>query len=218
MEVKIVSSHPLVIRFLRGLLPAGFSRPDGSGPEPISNAESLARQFGPAVFVIDMLSAPIPFSRLVHLLRLRSPNNKLVVVADPDGGDDVELLRLLYMGIDGVVRIAESLEHDLQDAVCAVISGDIWAPPGILARYVRQSNLLFDASVRLRLSLTARESQVLQLLIRRLSNREIAQVLNVAERTVKFHVSNIFEKLQVQDRKAVLKALCLASETGIAGS
>jgi DNA-binding NarL/FixJ family response regulator len=51
--------------------------------------------------------------------------------------------------------------------------------------------------------LTAREGQVLQLLMRRLANKEISRALAISERTVKFHVSNILGKLQLEDRRGL---------------
>ncbi|MBI2956919.1 MAG: helix-turn-helix transcriptional regulator [Acidobacteria bacterium] len=52
----------------------------------------------------------------------------------------------------------------------------------------------------LRLSLTKRERQVMEFLLRRFSNKEIAEIIGISERTVKFHVSNILTKLQVNSR------------------
>jgi DNA-binding NarL/FixJ family response regulator len=51
-----------------------------------------------------------------------------------------------------------------------------------------------------RRSLTTREVDVLRLVVKGLVNKEIARVLNIAEVTVKLHVSHIFEKLEVKDR------------------
>jgi DNA-binding NarL/FixJ family response regulator len=48
--------------------------------------------------------------------------------------------------------------------------------------------------------ISQRESQVIDLVKRRLSNKEIGEVLNIRESTVKFHLSNIFSKLQVKNR------------------
>jgi DNA-binding CsgD family transcriptional regulator len=49
--------------------------------------------------------------------------------------------------------------------------------------------------------LTDRERQVMELLLRRMSNREIGTILRISERTVKFHVGNILTKLQVTSRR-----------------
>jgi two-component system NarL family response regulator len=53
-------------------------------------------------------------------------------------------------------------------------------------------------------SLTAREVQVLQLLVRSLTNKQISNALKFSERTVKFHVSNILSKLNLDDRRGLL--------------
>jgi DNA-binding NarL/FixJ family response regulator len=63
---------------------------------------------------------------------------------------------------------------------------------------------LLDTQLVAGQSLTARESQVLQLLFRRLTNRDIAYQLNISERTAKFHVSNVVNKLGLQNRRNLL--------------
>jgi len=79
--------------------------------------------------------------------------------------------------------------------------------------FVKQSKALLDAQLLPGHCLTAREGQVLQLLMRRSTNKEISHALNISERTVKFHVSNVLGKLQLGDRRGlsldrpVLKAL-----------
>jgi len=77
----------------------------------------------------------------------------------------------------------------------------------VLAEYYRQAELLLNEQLRPHLQLTARENQVLLLVIRRLSNKEIAGALGICERTVKFHISNIFAKMRVGDRRDLLTAV-----------
>jgi DNA-binding CsgD family transcriptional regulator len=55
-------------------------------------------------------------------------------------------------------------------------------------------------------ALTDREHEVLHLLERRLSNKEIASILRITERTVKFHVGNILDKLNLRSRQQVFAA------------
>ena len=69
----------------------------------------------------------------------------------------------------------------------------------------------FDAERRasaMQVSLTPREQEVLDFLLRRLSNKEIASILRISERTIKFHVGNIFHKLHVTSRQE-LSATCV---------
>jgi DNA-binding NarL/FixJ family response regulator len=77
-------------------------------------------------------------------------------------------------------------------------------PPEILVAFVKQAKMLLDVQLLPGHSLTAREGQVLQLLMRRLTNKEISSALSISERTVKFHVSNILSKLQLEDRRGLL--------------
>ncbi len=75
----------------------------------------------------------------------------------------------------------------------------------MLCAYIRQNNLLFEvAPLR---ALTAREDQVLRLLLRWHSNSGIARLLGITERTVKFHVSNIFARFRVKNRAALFAAV-----------
>src|SRR2546429_6686032 len=59
---------------------------------------------------------------------------------------------------------------------------------------------LLDRQLLAGQSLTAREGQVLQLLFRHLTNKEIAHQLNICERTAKFHVSNVLRKFGIENR------------------
>jgi DNA-binding CsgD family transcriptional regulator len=63
---------------------------------------------------------------------------------------------------------------------------------------------LLDTQLVAGQSLTAREGQVLQLLFRHLTNKEIAYQLNISERTAKFHVSNVLRKLGIENRRNLL--------------
>jgi DNA-binding NarL/FixJ family response regulator len=67
--------------------------------------------------------------------------------------------------------------------------------------FMKRERTLFETRLVPGHSLTARERQVLQLLMRGLANKEISSALEISERTVKFHVSNILIKLQLEDRR-----------------
>jgi DNA-binding CsgD family transcriptional regulator len=69
-----------------------------------------------------------------------------------------------------------------------------------LLAFVKQTKTLQDIQLLPGHSLTAREGQILQLLMRHLANKEISKSLDISERTVKFHVSNILAKFGVEDR------------------
>jgi LuxR family maltose regulon positive regulatory protein len=83
-----------------------------------------------------------------------------------------------------------------------VAQGKLWVSSNILEAYVRHSIALLKTVDESPIGpgITKRESQIIELVKRRLSNKEIGTILNIQESTVKFHLSNIFSKLQVNRR------------------
>ena len=105
------------------------------------------------------------------------------------GGED-EVIRLLQRGYRGYLGPNDPLGR-LKLALEALRRGEIWASRELLTRTL--GTLAAP-------SLTEREQEVLQLLAGGLSNRTIAERLGISERTVKAHVSNLFDKHGVRNR------------------
>jgi DNA-binding NarL/FixJ family response regulator len=103
----------------------------------------------------------------------------------------------------------------LTDAIRKVVDGDMLVAPAITRRLIEEfcRRPSFDEAKQKKLvDLTARELEVLELVGRGLSNREIAQTLVVAETTVKTHVARVLAKLDLRDRA---QAVVVAYETGL---
>jgi DNA-binding NarL/FixJ family response regulator len=139
-----------------------------------------------------------------RLLCLRCPQSKFMALLTAEKATEEEMLRLVYEGIDGCLALTELYGQEFPKALQSIMSGNLWIPHHILREYIRQTNFLLNSQLRPDPRLTARENQAFRLMIRRLSNKEIAAVLGISERTVKFHISNIFSKLKVQDRRELL--------------
>jgi len=146
------------------------------------------------------------------MMRARCPGSKFLALVSPDLKNDEEVLELLYIGVDGLVKFTDRVEEELAQAVRTLMAGGLWMPDRVVREYVRRTNLLLDTKLRPEPPLTARESQILQLVVRHLSNREIGGTLEISERTVKFHVSNIFNKTRVQDRRELLATITATTE------
>jgi DNA-binding NarL/FixJ family response regulator len=112
------------------------------------------------------------------------------------------MLRLLSVGVQGFVPY-EQVPSVLQPAIRTICSGGMWVDSNVLQQYMhhkkRERTSLNTANPALD-SLTAREDEILNLARRRLSNKEIASILSIQVSTVKFHLSNIFSKLQITSR------------------
>lgn len=156
----------------------------------------------PVIFVIDHGTLPMPLSEYLRGLRVSFPQGRYIVL-DKEVSEE-ELLRLLLLGIHGFVRY-DQVTKSLAASICRVFAGDICVPEGVLQKYVDYASKLIAAKGSLRRGLTRRENQVIELVRRRLSNKEIAEVLRVSEATVKFHLTHIFAKLQVHDRHSLIE-------------
>lgn len=206
LHVQVVSCHPLVALTIRDILSRDKTLPARFSLESCVDPRKVPHHDGPFLFILDSCSLPPELPAIRRLLYLRYPDSKFLALLSPEQGTDEEILRLLYGGIDGCLAFTELLAQKLPCALRAIMSGSLWIPGNVLRQYVGQTNSLLDAQLRPDTRLTARENQAFQLMVRRLSNKEIAVALGISERTVKFHISNIFSKLRVQDRRELLTA------------
>jgi DNA-binding NarL/FixJ family response regulator len=136
-------------------------------------------------------------------LRANSPGSKFISLLAPAKGNDAEQVRLLHHGIEGFVELSDTWKTELPQAVRSVLGGQYWVRPEILASFFKQAQVLEEARLLRGKSLTVREGQILRLLLRHLTNKEISRLLAISERTVKFHVSHILTKCGLEDRRGL---------------
>ena len=115
----------------------------------------------------------------------------------------------MLRGVEGFVLYSNTAK-DLVRALRQLAIGHLWLPRSVLEYFAQQAA---KATSKNRSEvLTPREAQVLALLTERFTNREIAERLGVAERTVKFHVGHLFDKLGVHDRRCAAEVADLLAE------
>jgi len=130
-------------------------------------------------------------------------NLRVVLLVPADEQDRLKSLYALNNGADGIVAMSTELNVHLPKAIQAVVDDHLWMSRRVLEDYVKQTKpLLRQAS--LASEFTTREEQIISVLKRGLSNRQIAKMLGISERTVKFHVSNILRKSQIGSRKELV--------------
>ena len=203
IAVQVVSSHPLLMRAVEKTLARVRDFPAHILPPALTEAEAVSQGDFPRLFILDSCSLRADLGRLAGRCRASSPGSKFLVLLSPGSKSLDEVTRLFYWGIDGFVELHRTWQTELPLAIQNILKGQLWVPPEVLLVYVHNARTLLDAQLLPGHSLTARESQVLQLLMRRLTNKEISSALSISERTVKFHVSNILGKLQLQDRRGL---------------
>jgi len=176
-----------------------------------ASAEQLlgeCHRVDPSVVLLDM--AVPGASEAAVALRLSHPGLRIVALG-MHGEDDV--VACAEVGIVGYVDRDASLT-DLIATVRSVANGELLCTPRIAARLMRRVGELANqpGSPREPTRLTRRELEVVALIDEGLSNKEIAQRLNIELPTVKHHVHNVIEKLGVRSR---VQAAARARRSGL---
>jgi DNA-binding NarL/FixJ family response regulator len=183
-------------------------------------AELAAAGRGPDVVLMDVRMPVLDGLEATRALlggepREDAPAPRVVVLTTFDLDDYV--YDALRAGASGFL-LKHAPAAELLQAVRVVAAGDALITPGVTRRLIadfvaarRSADRTPGRPERLA-ALTERETEVLRLVARGLSNSEIAGALVVAEQTVKTHVSRVFTKLAVRDRA---QAVVLAYETGL---
>lgn len=108
------------------------------------------------------------------------------------------LLKAVDIGVNGYL-LKDSESSELKKAINAIVNGEDYIQPSMIPVLNAKKIDINNDNVKIE-KLTRRELEVLELLAYGMYNKEVAEQLNISERTVKNHVSNIFKKIEVTDR------------------
>lgn len=160
------------------------------------SAVSAYRKHHPNLVLMDLRLPGISGAEAATALLRQFPDAAVLMLSTHSGQE--EIYRALQAGARGYV-LKSVMRDELLRAIRAVHAGD---------RYVDATAASALAERLSQRSLTGREIEVLRLVAKGSGNKEIAATLNIAEITVKLHVSHVLEKLNVKDRtEAVTAAL-----------
>ncbi|HEY6408953.1 MAG TPA: response regulator transcription factor, partial [Ktedonobacteraceae bacterium] len=167
-------------------------------------AVSETLELGPQVVLMD---ANLPSGQSIEALKqIKQLNLETRVLLFAAQDREEYLYETLRAGADGYV-LKDIVPDDLAQAVRVVASGEVLVQAQLAGRLLSRFGKQRRGSAPYE-TLTAREQEVLRLLARGLRNKEIATRLVVSERTVNFHLANIYQKLNVSGRtEALSKAL-----------
>lgn len=175
-------------------------------------ALTAVERFTPDVVVMDIRMPELDGLAATRQLRVTHPGVRVLIVTTFDL--DEYVYDALQAGAAGFL-LKDARPNELISAVHAVASGDALIAPAVTRRLIeafvaaRPVQVPDDARVA---NLTGREREILLLLARGLSNREIAAEVRLSEATVKTHVASVLAKLGVRDR---VRAVIVAYESGL---
>jgi two-component system nitrate/nitrite response regulator NarL len=188
--VAVCDTEPIAIEGLRSLLESADGLRVVAAETSLVEGMDAARDLQPSILVVAKdfgMRAVMDCLKTLHLA-----GTKTAVVVWGGSIPEGEALRLLQAGAAGVIRKTASLQK-LLSCLRSVAAGITWMEEDLL----RET----DRPVRLaRSPLTARESQVMDLVERGMKNKDIGTSLGIRTGTVKIHLKHIFEKTGIRGR------------------
>jgi len=210
----------VVIADDQGMVRSGFTTLLNSEPdievvgEAANGQEAVTRaiQLGPDVILMDVRMPVMDGLQATRQITAMDGGPRVLVLTTFDLDDYV--YQALRWGASGFL-LKDASARELAEAVRVVAAGDALLSPSVTRRLIAEFARMGaprGPSRKTLKDLTERETEVLALVARGLSNAEIASRLVVAEQTVKTHVSRVLMKLGLRDRT---QAVVLAYETGL---
>jgi DNA-binding NarL/FixJ family response regulator len=205
ITVLIIDDHPIVHDGVAAALNRTSDIRLVGAAETIEAGLRAIRDVSPDVVLLDMrLQGADGLTAIVTLLEAR-PTLRVIVFSAYDLDDYV--FGAIRAGAKGYV-LKGTPGAELATAIRRVHAGDSYVSPTVSAKLVEQMQPRSHGSR----SLTARELMVLRLMASGLPNKDIATALGITERTVKFHVTAILNRLGADNRT---QAVALAARRGI---
>ncbi len=140
-------------------------------------------------------------SNIDHVKRIVQQKFDILLFSnDPSTTEGLDLFQL---GIKGYLNTFATVER-IEQALTTISAGSIWLGPDILQQMIQSVTSTQALDDHWKEIITAREQQVALLVLESKSNKEIAEQLNITERTVKAHMHNMFQKFEVSDRLSLV--------------
>jgi two-component system, NarL family, response regulator len=188
IRIFIVDDHPVVVAGLTSML--------GTQPRMVvtgyamcgEEALELLRTKAVDLLLLDLRMPGLNGIDTLHALHRAGIRIRTIILTSYETDEDI--YRAVQAGAQGYL-LKDAPQADMVEAIRAVHSGKRYFPRHIAERLAERM---------MRAELTAREVEVLHMLARGLTNKEIGSALDISQNTVRNHVNSIIEKLEVADR------------------
>jgi len=198
ISVVVVDDHPLVVEAILSLLhrTCGDFNVAGIGANA-GDVVELCRRNLPRIAIVD-LHMPGDSYRAITAALQASPSTRIVAFSEAPGAEPA--VRALDAGASGYA-LKGSPTAELVRAISSVLAGDTYITPFVSSREIarlREASHKRKAAESVMLSI--REKQIVRLLMSGKTNREIADAINIREKTVKHYMTALIQKLHVRNR------------------
>lgn len=196
ITILTADDHPLIRTGLAAVIGA---EPGLQVVAEAANGEEAIEAYArsrPDIVLMDLRMPVMDGLTATHAILADDPNARIIVLTTYDGDEDIH--RALAAGARGYL-LKDMMRTELLNVIRTVRGGQRGIPAPVAARLAEHTP---------RIGLTPRELEVLRLVAEGLSNAQVAERIGRTEGTVKVHLKNILQKLDVKDRtEAVTTAL-----------
>jgi len=214
LRVVVIDDHPM---FRKGVISV-LTKADGIAVvgEGATAADALkvAQEFVPNVMLLDLLLPGGGGIEVAAGIARVCPDFRIIILTASE--NEQHVASALQGGARGYI-LKGSSGHELINAVRSIARGDSYVASNLAARLLINQGKRIETVVDDPHDLTSRQAEIFALMARGMSNKEIARSLNCTDRTVKHHMTNIMQKLNVRNRvEAALKfqAPTIQKQTG----
>jgi DNA-binding NarL/FixJ family response regulator len=214
ISVGIVDDHPLLIEGITTLLSRAHGLRVSSTGSTARDIIDISTRLNPDVIIVDLSMPGDVYSAIATSIRI-SPNTKIVAFTAATGVEPA--IRALDAGARGYVLKGSSAQELIQ-AIESVCHGETYITRSFASQVIaglRNESLRRKAAEAVRFSI--REDQIVRLLLRGLTNKEIAASIKISEKTVKNYMTLLMQKLNARNRLEVVIAAQKMNERGSNG-
>lgn len=203
IQILIADDHPVVREGLTGML-AGQADFEVVAAVPDGEAAIQAfKQLSPDVVLMDLRMPNVDGVGAIQAIKKNHPTAHIIVLTTYDS--DADIVRAIEAGATGYL-LKDTPREDLFRAIRAAATGESVLAPIVASRLMTRMRAPAEEN------LSAREIEVLELVAKGNSNKEVGKALHISTATVKTHLIHIYNKLNVTDRTS---AVTSAIEKGI---
>jgi DNA-binding NarL/FixJ family response regulator len=200
IRILIVDDHPVVCSGLTSMLSAQVGMEVVGSAASGEEALAMILRDRPSLILLDLRMPGMDGIGVLNALKPVEKPPRVLVLTSFEKDEDI--YRAIRAGAHGYL-LKDTTESEMVAAISVVSGGKRYIPRHIAARL---------ADRMMRSDLTARELQILELLAQGSTNKQIGATLDISDNTVRHHVNNIMEKLQVSDRT---EAVATAMRSGV---
>ncbi len=195
VTLLIVDDHPVVREGLAGMLSGQEDFDVLAQASDGAEAMTLHEKLSPDVTLMDLRMPGTDGVTAIQAIREKRPSANILVLTTYDS--DADIVRAIEAGATGYL-LKDTPREELFRAIRSAARGESVLAPAVAARLMTRMRAPAEEN------LSAREIEVLQLVAKGNSNREIGKALHISTATVKTHLIHIFDKLGVADRTAAV--------------